>query len=121
MPACGVERSANIDESYRELLAIAPVIANYSAVSQPVHTMSAFHYLRIVGRENERRAGCRFSKCQGRTKTASVGRSKSTSVSWVVLACCRGSARGISPSLLHGVLNVAEQRTEQSYPGSVVG
>ncbi len=59
--------------------------------------------------------------CQGRTKTASVGRSKSTSGTRVVLAACRGSARGISPSLLHGVLNVAEQRTEQSYPGSVGG
>ncbi len=59
--------------------------------------------------------------CQGRTKTASVGRSKSTSGTRVVLAACRGSARGISPSLFHGVLNVAEQRTEQSYPGSVGG
>src|ERR1039457_3189048 len=34
------------------------------------------------------------------------------------LASGRGSARGISPSLLHGTSNVAEQRTEQSYPGS---
>ena len=41
-------------------------------------------------------------RCQGRTKTASVGRSKSTSEARVVLASCRGSARGISPSLLHG-------------------
>src|ERR1035437_7230990 len=37
------------------------------------------------------------------------------------LASGRGSARGKSPSLLHGMLNLAEQRTEQSYPGSVGG
>ncbi len=76
--------------------------------SGPVNTKS--------GRTPMKKTGC-----QGRTKTASVGRSKSTSEARVVLACCRGRARGISPSLLHGVLNVAEQRTEQSYPGSVGG
>src|ERR1019366_10195972 len=37
------------------------------------------------------------------------------------LASGRGSARGDSPSLLHGMLNEAGQRTEESYPGSVVG
>jgi nitrogen regulatory protein P-II 1 len=64
----------------------------------------------------------RVQQCQGRTNTASVGRSKSTSVSGVVLASGRGSARGISPSLVHGVSSSrAAIRESQSYPGSVGG
>ena len=34
------------------------------------------------------------------------------------LASGRGSARGITPSLLQRITNVVEQRGEQSYPGS---
>src|SRR5208337_412865 len=60
--------------------------------------------------------------CQRRTKTASVGRSKSTSVGWMVLASGRGSARGISPSLVRGLSSSrAAIRESLSYPGSVGG
>jgi excisionase family DNA binding protein len=66
--------------------------------------------------------GGTFNQCQRRTKTASAGRSKSTSVSGVVLASGRGSARGISPSLVHGVSSSrAAIRESHSYPGSVGG
>jgi hypothetical protein len=59
--------------------------------------------------------------CQHRGETTSVGQSKNASVGggrewW--FASGRGSARGISPSLLQRIANVIEPRAERSYPGS---
>jgi hypothetical protein len=62
-----------------------------------------------------------LTDCQRRTKTASVGRSKSTSMERMVLAAGRGSARGISPSLVHGISSRRAIRESQAYPGSVGG
>src|SRR6266851_3992279 len=63
--------------------------------------------------------------CQRRSKSTSVGRNENASVSGGCgnrgLTSGRGSARGISPSLLQRISNVVAQRAEQSYPDSCGG
>src|SRR5208337_4853164 len=57
-----------------------------------------------------------------RDDAACQRRTKSTSVGWMVLASGRGSARGISPSLVRGLSSSrAAIRESLSYPGSVGG
>src|ERR1017187_5056601 len=62
--------------------------------------------------------------CQGRTESTSVAAGKIHQFEgwrewW--FGFWQGEREGELPSLLHGMLNEAGQRTEESYPGSVVG
>src|ERR1039457_1666881 len=74
--------------------------------------------------KNHRHHTFSVDRCQGRAESTSVAAAKIRQFkgrweSW--LGFWHGEREGISPSLLHGMLNEAEQRTEQSYPGSVGG